>query len=170
MNSANSSMETEQVTATNTRYSKNLYTSIQISFKTSDLKDRVRGVGGGGGLIGMCRWMGSHFQQSYQKGVTHFRILGGKTVLHIYCQQTYQNVYQYLKIKVMGAEKLHICSKVTKMGSIIGHRIDYNAVGNIHSKNVPKYPPPPPPGGIKYLIPKSCALLFRLLVVLETLN
>ena len=68
---------------------------------------------------------------------------------------------------------MHICSKVTKMGSIIGHRIDYNAVGNIHGKNVPKYPPtppPPPPGGIKYLIPKSCALLFRLLVVLETLN
>ena len=57
------------------------------------------------------------------------------------------------------------------MGSIIGHRIDYNAVGNIHSKNLPQYPPPPsPPGGIKYLIPKSCALLFRLLVVLETLN
>ena len=49
MNSANSSMETEQVTATNTRYSKNLYTSIQISFKTSDLKGRVRGGGGGGG-------------------------------------------------------------------------------------------------------------------------
>ena len=56
------------------------------------------------------------------------------------------------------------------MGSIIGRRIDYNEVGNIHSKNLPQYPPPPPRGGIKYLIPKSCALLFRLLVVLETLN
>ena len=34
------------------------------------------------------------------------------------------------------------------MGSIIGHRIDYNGVGalrgqqHIHSKNLPKYPPP----------------------------
>ena len=62
MNSVNSSMETEQVTAANTRYSKNLYTSIWIRFKTSELKDKVPG----GALpykrlMGMCRWMGSHF-------------------------------------------------------------------------------------------------------------
>ena len=35
------------------------------------------------------------------------------------------------------------------MGSIIGHRIDYNGVGalrgqrHIHNKNLPEYPPPP---------------------------
>ena len=29
----------------------------------------------------------------------------------------------------LGSRKLHICSKVTKMGSIIVHRIDYNGVG-----------------------------------------
>ena len=51
----------------------------------------------------------------------------------------------------LGSQKLHICPKVTKMGSIIGHKIDYNGVGalrgqgHIPSKNLPKYPPPPPP-------------------------
>ena len=50
----------------------------------------------------------------------------------------------------LGSQKLHICPKVTKMGSIIGHKIDYNGVGaltghgHIPSKNLPKYPPPPP--------------------------
>ena len=47
------------------------------------------------------------------------------------------------------SRKLHICPKVTKMESIIGHRIDYNRVGalrgqrHIPSKNLPptqKYP------------------------------
>ena len=39
--------------------------------------------------------------------------------------------------------------ELTKMGSIIGHRIDYNGVGaargqwHIPSKNLPKYFPPP---------------------------
>ena len=43
----------------------------------------------------------------------------------------------------------YICPKVTKMGSIIGHTIDYNRVGalrgeqHIPSKNWPKCPPPP---------------------------
>ena len=45
-----------------------------------------------------------------------------------------------------------IFPKVTKMGSILGHRIDYmyNGVGvlrnhrHIPSKNYPKSPPPPP--------------------------
>ena len=36
--------------------------------------------------------MGSHFQQRHQNGVTHFRIFWGKTVFHIYGQQTNQNV------------------------------------------------------------------------------
>ena len=50
----------------------------------------------------------------------------------------------------LGSQKLHICPKVTKTGSIIGHKIDYNGVGaltgqgHIPSKNLPKYPPPPP--------------------------
>ena len=48
----------------------------------------------------------------------------------------------------LGSQKLQICPKVTKMGSIIGHRIDYNGVGalrvqrHIPSKNLPKYPDP----------------------------
>ena len=50
----------------------------------------------------------------------------------------------------MGLRKLHICPNVTKMGSIIGRKIDYNGVGaprgqrHIPSKSYPKYPPPPP--------------------------
>ena len=44
----------------------------------------------------------------------------------------------------LGWRKLYICPKVTKMGSIIGQRIDYNGVGalrgqwHIPSKNLPK--------------------------------
>ena len=47
----------------------------------------------------------------------------------------------------LGSQKLHICPKGTKMGSINGHRIDYNGIGalrdqrHIPSKNLPKYPP-----------------------------
>ena len=29
----------------------------------------------------------------------------------------------------LGSRKLHICPKVTEVGSIIGHRIDYNGAG-----------------------------------------
>ena len=36
--------------------------------------------------------MGSDFPYSYQNEVAHFRIFWGKTVLHIYGWQTYQNV------------------------------------------------------------------------------
>ena len=59
----------------------------------------------------------------------------------------------------LGLGKLHICPKVTKMGSIIGHRIDCNGVGalkgqrHIPSKNYPKYPHPPPPRGGMYTLP-----------------
>ena len=48
----------------------------------------------------------------------------------------------------LGSRKLHICPKVTKMGSIIGHRIDYNGVRalrgqqHIPRKKLPKYPLP----------------------------
>ena len=47
----------------------------------------------------------------------------------------------------LGSRKLHISLNVTKMGSVIGHRIDYNGVKalrgqrHISSKN---YPLPPP--------------------------
>ena len=46
----------------------------------------------------------------------------------------------------LGSQKLHIWPKVTEIGSIIGHRIDYNGVGalrgqrRIPCKNLPKYP------------------------------
>ena len=49
-------------------------------------------------LMRMCRWIGSHFHDwidysgvvflielLVKNGVAHFRIFGGKTVLHIYC-------------------------------------------------------------------------------------
>ena len=37
-------------------------------------------------LMGMCRWMGSHFQDWIDyNGVANFRIFWGQTVLHIYC-------------------------------------------------------------------------------------
>ena len=48
------------------------------------------------------------------------------------------------------------------MGSIIGHRIDYNAVGNIHSKNLPQYRPPPP-GGDKVLNPKIMCFIIQII-------
>ena len=36
-------------------------------------------------LMGMYRWMGSHFQDWIDyNGVANFRIFGGQTVLHIY--------------------------------------------------------------------------------------
>ena len=50
----------------------------------------ARGEVGGGGLphkrlMGMCRWMGSHFHGWIDyNGAAHFRSFGGKTVLHIY--------------------------------------------------------------------------------------
>ena len=46
----------------------------------------------------------------------------------------------------LGSQILHFCRKVTEMGSILGHRIDYNGVGalrgqrHIPSKNLSKYP------------------------------
>ena len=56
----------------------------------------------------------------------------------------------------LGSRKLHISLKVIKMGSTIGHRIDYNGVGaltgqrHIPSKNLPKYPLP----GSRLLLPR----------------
>ena len=36
----------------------------------------------------------------------------------------------------LGSRKLHTCSEVTKIGSIIGHRIDYNGVGALSGSKV----------------------------------
>ena len=47
----------------------------------------------------------------------------------------------------LGSRKLNICPEVTKMGSIIGYRIDYNGVGalrgqwHIPSKKLTQVPP-----------------------------
>ena len=41
----------------------------------------------------------------------------------------------------LGWRKLYICPKVTKMGSIIGHRIDYNGVGALRGQ---RHIPTPP--------------------------
>ena len=57
-------------------------------------------------------------------------------------------------------QKLHICPKMTKMESIIGHRIDYNGVGALRgvaahtqaAKTDPSNPPPACPG-LKVLSP-----------------
>ena len=51
------------------------------------------------------------------------------------------------------SQKLHLPKKWLKMGSIIGHRIDYNGVGALrgqwHKAKInpltPSHPPPPPP-------------------------
>ena len=54
----------------------------------------------------------------------------------------------------MGSRKLHTCPKVTEIGSIIGHRIDYNEVGALRGQRhiptakinpiKPPFPAPPP--------------------------
>ena len=45
---------------------------------------------------------------------------------------------QFIKIEsdhyTLGSRKLHICPKVTKMESIIGHRIDYNGVRSLRGQ------------------------------------
>ena len=43
----------------------------------------------------------------------------------------------------LGSRKLHICLKVTKMGSIIGHRIDYNGVGAMRGLRGQRHIPTP---------------------------
>ena len=56
----------------------------------------------------------------------------------------------------LGSQKLHICPKVTKMVSIIGHRIDYNGIGGSErplahiQQKFTQVPPPPPLLGRSY--------------------
>ena len=53
----------------------------------------------------------------------------------------------------LGSRKLHICPKVTKIGSIIGHRIDHNWVGALrrqrHTPFPEKFTQVSSPGGLK---------------------
>ena len=51
----------------------------------------------------------------------------------------------------LGSRKLHICLKVTKMGSIIGHRIDYNGVGAMRGLRGQRHIPNPPGLQIKHV-------------------
>ena len=46
----------------------------------------------------------------------------------------------------VGSRKLHICPKVTKIGSIIGHRIDYNGVVALRGGGTYPAEISPPPG------------------------
>ena len=119
---------------------------------------------GGGGvrphkaLIRTCRWMGSHFHNWIDhNGVTFsiellewgriFSDFWGKTVLYITYKRTRMFVLQ-MKSKALAIQsKKWVNSqkwKVTKLGSVIGHRIDYNGIGvlrgqlYIPSKNKPK--------------------------------
>ena len=63
---------------------------LPLTLKWVDKAPREEPRRGGGvlpykRLMGMCRWMGSHFHDWIDyNGVAHFRIFGGKTVLHIY--------------------------------------------------------------------------------------
>ena len=66
-----------------------------------------------------------------------------------------------------GIAKITFSQKVTKMGSITGHKIYYNAAGalrgqrHIPSKTEPKYPPPPPPPPPRSCVPLDFSLTFN---------
>ena len=44
---------------------------------------------------------------------------------------------------MLGSRKLNICPKVIKMGSIIGHRIDYNGPAAHTQQKLTQVPPSP---------------------------
>jgi len=78
--------------------------------------------------------MGSHIFGFY--GVRQFFIFTVSKRTRMFVRQMKSKVLfvqsktvsQFIKIESGNREKLHICPKMTKMGSIIGHRIDYNGV------------------------------------------
>ena len=43
-------------------------------------------------------------------------------------------IWRIDKVKIEWDHKSYICPKVTKMGSKIGHRIDYNGVGAVRGQ------------------------------------
>ena len=49
-----------------------------------------------------------------------------KMTSKVFFIQSKKWVNSFKKVAKLGSQKLLICPKVTKMGSIIGHRIDYN--------------------------------------------
>ena len=57
----------------------------------------------------------------------------------------------------LGSRKLHICPKVTKVGSINGHRIDYNGVGALPL-------PSGPTEQVWFIGPSNSAVSFLLLL------
>ena len=71
-----------------------------------------------------------------------FGFFGGKTVLHMKCSSfnlKNGSIHKKKKVTRLGSQKLHICPKVTKMESIIGHRIDYNGVRALRGqRHVPR--------------------------------
>jgi len=117
-------------------------------------------------LMGMCRWMESHFHDWIEYngvafsivprvgshifgffGVRQFFILtvSKRTRIFVYCRwkvkcssfnQKNGSIHKKKKVTNSGSRKLHICPKVTKLGSIIGHRIDYNGVGALRGQRI----------------------------------
>ena len=134
---------------------------IGLQFEASD-----HGGWGRGGyflIMGISRWIQSHFHDWFEYNGVTFSIqvlewsrtlseFQGKTVLHIFGQQIKRtrmfvlqvkseaffilNIRQIHEQKVtkLGSRKSHICPKVTKMGSIIGHRLDYDEVGALRGQ------------------------------------
>ena len=141
----------------------------------------------------MCRWMGSHFLDWIDhNGVANFRIFGVrqfflftvskrtrmfvllvKTGKVFFIQFKYGSIHKK-KVTKLGSQKLHICPKVTKMGSIIGHKIDYNGVEALrrqrHVRTQQKFiqvPPTPPPRNRRMNRNRSFAVRFDKLSWIE---
>ena len=83
------------------------------------------------GRISQLDWLWrDYIFNAVTKKVAHFRNFWDKEVL-----------VKGRNITESWDRENYICLKLTKMGSTIGYRIDYNG---FLSKNWPKYPPPPP--------------------------
>ena len=88
-----------------------------------------------------CRWKVKRSSFNIKNGSIHFR-----TIFRIRLR--------YIKRKWLSWDREnYTCQKLTEMGSKIGHRLDYNAVGALRGqrqkkklKNKPKYHPPPARG------------------------
>ena len=74
----------------------------------------------------MCRWMGSHFHNSIDYNGVAFSIelLEWGRTFSEFLEEENSDKWD-LK---MGRFAVKNCPKVTKMGFIIGHRIEYNGV------------------------------------------